>query len=228
MPAETTTLTCPSCGAKVKTDDFNQRLVCEYCGNEHLIHRSEQPILRPEIAQPANVFIENDTQSVRLVQRWFSWKYIPMALFALVWDAFLFFWYSTVFRMGAPTMMAVFPLVHVGVGIWITYTTIAGFINSTILEVNNEEISVWFYPLPWMGEKKVKTRLIKQFFCKDKYVRNKNGGNIQYELWVMFADNQQMKLVGNLDSPDIAIFFEQQMERWLHIADRPVAGEIKG
>jgi hypothetical protein len=38
--------------------------------------------------------------------------------------------------------------------------------------------------------------------------------------------NQQMKLVGGLDNPDIAVFFEQQLERWLKIEDRPVAGEI--
>jgi len=32
--------------------------------------------------------------------------------------------------------------------------------------------------------------------------------------------------IQELDNPDTAIFFEQQLERWLKITDRPVSGEI--
>jgi len=36
----------------------------------------------------------------------------------------------------------------------------------------------------------------------------------------------QVKLLGGLDDSNTAIFLEQQLERWLKIEDRPVAGEI--
>jgi hypothetical protein len=226
MSRDFTTLTCPSCGAKAKADPFTERLVCEYCGNEHILRVENRPALRPEIQQPANVWVENDRQVARLIQRWFSLKYIPMAFFAIVWDSFLFFWYSTAFSTGAPWIMVVFPLAHVAVGIGITYSTIAGFINRTVLEVSRDEIGVWFEPLPWLGEKTLKTKEVKQFYCKEKVVQSKNGVQTQYELHVVTASNQQVKLLGNLDNPETALFFEQQLERWLKIADRPVSGEM--
>jgi DNA-directed RNA polymerase subunit RPC12/RpoP len=226
MPSDFTTLTCPSCGAKTRLDNFTERLVCEYCGNEHILGAEKRPALRPEIPQPANVLVENDRQVARLIQRWFSLKYIPMAFFAIAWDSFLFFWYSMAFGSGMPWIMAVFPLLHVAVGIGVTYSTIAGFINRTVLEVSRDEIGVWFEPLPWLGEKTLKTREVKQFYCKEKVVHSKNGTQTQYELYAVTASNQQVKLLGNLENPDAALFFEQQLERWLKIADRPVAGEI--
>jgi hypothetical protein len=85
---------------------------------------------------------------------------------------------------------------------------------------------VWFEPLPWLGEKTLKTRDVKQFYCKEKVVHSKNGTHTQYELYSVTAGNQQVKLLGNLENPDTALFFEQQLERWLKIADRPVVGEI--
>jgi len=220
------TLTCPSCGAKTRTDAFNGRLVCEYCGNEHLLQPEKRPVLRPEMLQPANVLVENEGKSARIFQRWFSFKYIPMAFFAFAWDAFLFFWYSTAVGQGAPLIMILFPIAHVAVGVGITYSTLAGFINRTVLEVTRDEIAVWFEPLPWLGEKAIKTKEVRQFFCKDKYVRTKNGGHTQYELYAITANNQQVKLIGNLENPDVALFFEQQLERWLRIENRPVAGEM--
>lgn len=221
------TMTCPSCGAQTRIDAFAEKLTCEYCGNQHILRSESRPALRPEVPQPANVLVENDRGTARLIQRWFSLKFIPLAFFAFVWDAFLIFWYGTAVNAGMPWIMIVFPIAHVAVGVGITYYTVAGFINRTVLEVTRDEVSVWFEPLPWPGEKKFRTSEIKQFFCKDKFVRSKNGGTMQYELYVVNQANQQVKLLGGLDNPDVALFFEQQLERWLRITDRPVAGEME-
>jgi hypothetical protein len=226
MQPDVTTLTCPSCGARVHADVFTERLVCAYCGNEHILKPESLPVMRPEIPQPANVLIENDRKNARIIQRWFSLKYIPMAFFALAWDSFLLFWYGTALSNGAPWIMIVFPIAHVAVGIGITYSTLAGFINRTVLEVTREEIAVWFEPLPWLGEKTLKTKDLKQFYCKEKITHTKNGTQSKYELHAITTANQQVKLLGDLDNPDVALFFEQQLERWLRIADRPVAGEL--
>ena len=228
MQPDFTTLTCPSCGAMTRTDAITNRLVCEYCGNEHIVRVEPLSVVKPEIPQPGNVLVENDPQVARLVQRWFSLKYIPMAIFAVVWDGFLFFWYSLALGSGAPLMMILFPVLHVAVGIWITYSTAAGFINRTVLEVSRDEVAVWFEPLPWIGEKTLKTKELKQFFCKEKIVHSKNGASTNYELYAVTTGNQQVKLLGNLDNPDTAMFFEQQLERWLKIDDRPVSGEMSG
>jgi hypothetical protein len=226
MKSEITTFMCPTCGAKVRIDTFGEHAVCEYCGNEHTLNPEKLPPLRPEVARPSEVTIQNDSRSARVIQRWFSFKYIPIAFFAFAWDAFLIFWYSAALAKGAPWIMVVFPIAHVAVGVGLTYYVLAGFVNRTILEVTPENISVHFEPLPWIGEKKLRTVDLKQLYCKEKIVRSKNGASTQYQLCAITAENTQVKLLDGLDNPDTAIFFEQQLECWLKITDRAVSGEI--
>jgi hypothetical protein len=38
-------------------------------------------------------------------------------------------------------------------------------------------------------------------------------------------DDKEVQLIANLDSPDVAKYFEQQIETWLKITDQPVVGE---
>ena len=127
---------------------------------------------------------------------------------------------------GAPWIFIVFPILHVAAGAAITYTAIAGFLNRTILELTPQYISVRFEPLPWIGAQQLKTEEIKQLYCKEKTKRSKNGTYSRYELFAVTAANKGVKLVGGLENPDTALFFEQQLERWMRIADHPVEGEL--
>jgi ribosomal protein S27AE len=227
------TLSCPSCGAKVRLSDDAGRLHCDHCGNDHILQMNfipvapaQKPALRPRIPVPQEMQIQQDGTASRIVQRWFSWKYVPMAFFAVVWDGFLFFWYSMALGNGAPLMFILFPLGHLAVGAWITYTTLAGFVNRTTIELNQGELSIWFEPLPWPGEKTLKAGEIKQLFCKEHTRRTKNGTATSYHLYAVTRDDHQLKLLTNLDSPDAAQFLEQQLESWMRIQDQPVVGEL--
>jgi hypothetical protein len=44
-------LTCPSCGAKLKITDQVHLLMCASCGNEHMVHRDGGAIYLAPIAQ---------------------------------------------------------------------------------------------------------------------------------------------------------------------------------
>jgi DNA-directed RNA polymerase subunit RPC12/RpoP len=228
------TLTCPSCGANVTVIENTNRYRCEYCGNEHLVRNPAmvQPVaqstpIRPKVPIPPSVWVKREGQSARIVKRWFSLKYIPMAFFCVAWDAFLFFWYSMALGTHAPWIFVVFPIAHLAVGVGLSYSTLAGFLNRTFLEVTKDEVAVWFEPLPWMGEKTIKTRDLKQLYCKEKVTRGKNSDTYTYELFAVTTDDRQVNLLSNLESPDIALFFEQQIETWLRIQDQPVVGEIR-
>lgn len=237
MPhAEIVTLTCPSCGARVNIPDGSNRFTCGYCGNEHMIQIQVQAVpaaaaaaapIRPRVGTPSSVQVIRDSQSVRIVQRWFSAKYISMAFFAFFWDAFLIFWYGIALSAHAPFIFVIFPVIHVMVGIGVTYSTIAGFVNRTTLELDSELLTIRFDPMPWLGEKRIKTRDIKQLYCKEEARNSKNGTSISYQLHAVTQDNNLVKLLDDVESPDVAIFFEQQLETWLHITDKPVIGELQ-
>jgi DNA-directed RNA polymerase subunit RPC12/RpoP len=224
-------LVCPACGAQIRADQKEHRYICEYCGTEHLARTGKQrePELRERapVEKPTGVQVHRDGQSARIVRRWFSLKYVPMAFFCVAWDAFLCFWYSMAFsQANVPWIMVVFPIAHLAVGVGLSYATLAGFVNRTVLEVEREEISLWHEPLPWTGQKDLKTADVKQFYTTEKYKPSKNGGHYAYDLHVILKDGTSTKLLSDQDDPQVALFFEQQLEQWLRIEDAPVRGEL--
>lgn len=232
-----TPLTCPSCGAVMPVEEGSSRACCEYCRTIHSVNPNISSIasvqkIRPKIPLPSSVRVEKDGEVYRLIKRWFSAKYIAMLLFVIPWDAFLCFWYSIFFSAGGaidrpPWIFFVFPLGHLAIGIGLTYTVLTGFFNRTVIELTHDELSVWFEPLPWWGEKTYSTKDIKQIFCKEKITTGKNDSTtVQYDLYVVTANLTQQLLLRDIESPEIALFFEQQLEQWMKIADQPVAGEM--
>lgn len=224
------TLTCPSCGARIQITEDSTRYRCEYCGNDHILDGVAAALpsaIRPTVPIPDVVKIEKDGNSARIVQRWFSLKYIPLAFFCVAWDSFLCFWYSMVIKGNAPWIFIVFPIAHLAVGVGLTYSTLCGFINRTVVEVTRDELSVWFEPLPWLGEKTVKTADLKQLYCKEKTTSSDNGVKHSYKLMAVTQAGREMEIIGNLDSPYVATFFEQQIEIWLKITNQAVVGEYK-
>ena len=198
-------LNCPSCGASITVTEDAARFKCEYCGTEHLLRDpavlavQARSALRPRVPVPPSVTIHREGQAARIVQRWFSLKYVPLAFFCVAWDSFLIFWYSMAFSGNAPWIMIVFPIAHLAVGIGLTYSTLAGFFNRTTLEVTRDEMSIFFDPLPWGGEKTIKTADLKQLFCKEMVTRGEHGNTYKYELYAVQKDNRQVKLLSNLE-----------------------------
>jgi hypothetical protein len=183
---------------------------------------------RSPAPRPREVTLEKQGQSLKLSWRWFSPKYIGLAIFAVVWDAFLCFWYSIAFSgNGMPWIMIVFPLGHVAVGLGISYSVLAGFLNKTTLRIEKARFSVHHDPVPWLGEVNVPVSELEQLYCKEKHTSSKNGSSLSYQLCAVLKDGRKLDLVSGLDSPDVALFVEQQIEDWLQIEDRGVSGEMK-
>src|SRR5262245_34370871 len=66
-------------------------------------------------------------REVTIEWRWFRpAQHLFALLFAVCWDAFLVFWYTTAAVSGGPWLVFVFPLIHVAVGVGITYGALSG------------------------------------------------------------------------------------------------------
>jgi len=235
------TLQCPSCGGRSRFSAGSSRFICDYCGNEHLFYlpngsavaaypgepaakKSAAPLLAP---RPRQVSVERTPQGLRFSWRWFSPKYIGMAIFCVAWDAFLCFWYSM--ALGAPNVpwiMIVFPIGHLAVGVGMTYAPLAGFLNRTTVALEHASLTVRHDPAPWPGESNAPLHDLQQLYCSEKRHSSKNGASYSYQLCAVLQDGREIKLVSGLESPEIARFLEQEIEHSLHIEDRPVPGEI--
>lgn len=127
-------------------------------------------------------------------------------------------------RANASIEMLLGPIVHVIVGIALTYGLFAGLLNRTEITFDRQQLSVWHGPLPWWGNRSLPLGEIRQLYTKESNV--KKNRRPTYHLFYAGRDGRSKKLLSGLDSPDIALFIEQQLEAWLNIPDQSVPGEI--
>jgi hypothetical protein len=231
--SDTITLVCPSCGGKTSFKHDINRVICQYCGNEHVFQLDQPTALkpmewfraRPRQPQPRNVRLRKEGRSLELTWRWFSVKYVPLAFFCIAWDSFLIFWYGMAFSSNAPWIFKVFPIAHLAVGVGLTYATLAGFLNTTSVRLNEREFTVQHDPVPWGGEVRQPIGDVKQLYCRLKEPKTSES-SASYELAAVLKNGREINLLPNLDSPDIGLFMEQQIESWLRISDAPVGNEL--
>ena len=179
------------------------------------------------VAMPENYTLSVEGRDLVLVRRWFAWRHIFILFFCIAWDSFLVTWYTAAFRPHAPLILKLFPLPHLVIGVIITYSTLAGLLNSTKVTLNTGGLSIKHYPLPWLGDKVLQRRELSQLFCEEKRDYNRHGPQYSYTLSAVMPGGKKLKLISGMDEPEDALFVEQKIEGFLGIADRPVAGEMR-
>ncbi len=188
---------------------------------------AQSPLPRPWITQPGTVTLRQETGRLILKRRWRTWKVAPLAFFCVFWDGFLCFWYSILLvNPSEPAViMMLFPLLHVAAGIFLTYTLLANLFNHTTIQVDLERFIVQHDPVPWPGEIKIPVRNLKQLYCKEKVSHGRRTTSVTYTLAAVLSDGTEKNLLSGLESPAVAGFIEQSVEKWLNIADQRVTGE---
>lgn len=202
-------------------------------------------VVRPPAPRPEGITVVEDVpppeveagyrtapaRGGRLVMRrsWYSHGLLFLAVFCLFWDGFLVNWYRIV--LGADTgpglLFFVFPLIHVAVGVGLTYRTLAGFLNKTWITVTADEVTVRHGPLPWFGNLALSSADIQQLYCEQSVSRGKNGTGASYRLSAVLRDGRSLDLLRSLSSAAEARYLEQRIEERLGIEDAPVAGELQ-
>lgn len=228
-------LNCPHCSREIQAGNINVQTGIAKCGDCNAVFgfADKVPGANPyggskrTVEMPKGYSVNQLGTGMEIIRRWLSPKYVVMLFFCVFWDGFLVFWYFMAFREGGPLVAKLFPLIHVGVGVFLTYTVIAGFLNRTRITVNMAELEIKHYPLPWPGNRIVPRHELEQLFCEEKISRGKNGVSYAYVLSAVMRDGSRVKLVSGLDKPENALFLEQQIEGYLGISDRPVAGEMR-
>lgn len=229
-------LTCPNCSATIPAEDVHLERVLAKCARCDAVFsfadrfpeaaRAAGTTKRPQLHAPARVEVRDLGADKALVVRWFRPAAIFLAFFTVFWNAFLLFWYGVVLSQGAPLVMALFPLLHVAVGLFLAYLTAALFVNSTRIVLTRRSLSVRHGPLPWPGNKALEGEALDQLFTREQVHHGKNGTQLSYDLVARSADGVEVVLVRRLEQPEEGLFLEQTLERWMGIEDRPVATEL--
>ena len=186
---------------------------------------------RMDLGLPDKLELLHEGSSIVIVRQWFGWQVLLATAFAVFWNFFLVMWYSMTFAFGSGfggmfAFAALFPLIHVAVGVGITYGALAGWINQTRIKVDQGKLSVRHGPLPWLGNKDLDGSDLKQLYSKEKVSRGRNSTTTTYEVHVLTANGKNIKLLGGLETSEQALYIEQEIERYFRIEDTPVRGQL--
>lgn len=104
-----------------------------------------------------------------LAWRWYRPAVLLQAAFSVFWCGFLAVWYALALSAPSPWGIALwFPLGHVGVGVFLAYTSAAGILNRTTLRMDGEAIEVRHDPVPMGRPIRLETRAIEGVFVRRK------------------------------------------------------------
>ena len=234
-------LRCRRCGAAIEARDVLEELAiakCRFCstvmdlsardGRVELPQQAPPPARRPAVPVPERFKVEQQGSTLSIEWSWFTFATVFLLVFCFFWDGFLAFWYlGAASADEAPVFVYLFPLIHVAVGVGLTWTALAGLLNHTRLEVERGVMRVHHGPLPWPGNRELQVGEIDQFFCDESVHRGKNSTTYTYNLHVILkSGGQRLKLIGRLEKPEQALFLEHRLETFLGIVDVPISGEL--
>jgi len=170
--------------------------------------------------------IDKQGDTLKISYKWFSPVAFFLVFFCIVWDGFLVVW----FAVDTPISFKMFAIMHVAVGVGLTYYTVCLFVNSSFISVDKQKLSIRFAPLPWVGNKTLEARDIEQMFVQEKVSHGKNGVSRSYHLNALMKNGGKVKLIGSaaMNSVEDTKFLEHKIESFLGIRDRQIAGEYLG
>lgn len=233
-------LTCEVCHAPLRSEDVRLDLAvakCHACNAVYdlsgrkarglTVAPPEKPkLVRAKAPLPTRFHIEDGDGTTHITWRWFTPTHLFMLLFCIVWDGFLVVWYGIALTANAPLVMSLFPLIHVAVGVGLTYSTLTGLLNRTTIEVSRNRLTIRHGPLPWVGNRSVGGREFTQLYGEETSKTNKGSTTYSYNLLALDREGRKVKLLGGLTEKDQVLYLEQTLERRLGIEDAPVDGEI--
>ncbi len=234
-------LVCPSCNADVPAGNINMEQMVAVCPVCDMVFNfdslaAEYP-KKKKRARPARLprgFTLKDTPTgVEISWRWFSPSVFFLTFFVIAWDAFLVFWYSMVgsFSIGGMgAIFVLFPLVHVAIGVSLTYHVLSVWLNRTVIDLSPDRVQVRTFPVPhpWHTVS-LDCHDIEQVYVKQDANHFSPTSRYQttYQVVARRYGGFEDTLARNVPRADFAHAVEQEIESFLGIPDADVAGSLR-
>jgi hypothetical protein len=166
---------------------------------------------------PEKIDVIQNGMELTIRRRWLSWTVIPLLIFCIAWDSFLFVWYSSVLQSkDTPLFAVLFPIGHVSVGLGLTYFVIASFLNKTDITISPTQVKVSTYPIPWGFRKVVHREDIMAMRIKHS---SQSNGRLSYGIRYTDRSNREKSLIRGGLNDDQAEFIVHHLRQAFRLRD---------
>lgn len=215
---------CHQCGQEIPAQQINleQRLAtCLKCGT--ILNVANQLVLPettwPDPLLPPGLTLVRQNGELTISRRWFRPYHLGVGLFTLLWNGGLLL-------AAFEASFWIYLLPHGWIGVGCLYYVLTGLLNSTVITVNKQKLSIIHQPLPTLNNKVVESASIRQLYAKERQHQGKNKVTYSYEIHAVNDKGQDNTLIKGLDAPVHALYLEEELERVLGIADKQMLGEL--
>jgi hypothetical protein len=183
-----------------------------------------------DVPIPQKFVVDRRGDSLSVSWRWYrAAQHLPLFAFCIAWDAFLVYWYFAPEPGEVGWLHYVFPIAHVSVGLFLSYTVLAGLFNRTIVSASRGALKIQHTGLPWPGNRELPRDSVRQLYVKEERRRAKRRSNddvVTYDLCALLESQREVELLDGLEELGHARYLERVFEQHLGIKDRTVPDEV--
>lgn len=229
-------LVCPRCRATlperfVRRD--KRRAVCPSCEHRFAIDtqlvapRRVSTGRRRRIAPPAGVSSDSSAAGLTLTWHWPRWRATAPLIFLVFFGGLLTFYSVLPWKTTTVELIIVLTMFACAT-LFLLWIFLAYRLNRTVVTIRDGQLCVSHGPIPWPGRRDLPAQTIRQLYSAmyHDHALRRGDGYTSYRLRAVLANGAELLLVHNLTAPEQALYFEQEIERYLEIEDQPVPGEL--
>ncbi|MCI4666565.1 MAG: hypothetical protein MRZ79_00285 [Bacteroidia bacterium] len=180
----------------------------------------------PIVPTPSGFKVIRQNGSLVMIRRWWKIHYLLLTFFTIAWDSFIIFIYRQAFKGGNPDWgMALGAIFHLMVAVFLTYYTLAGFINKTIIVIGQASLSITHDPLWWPGSRSYSSQNFHKVFVKTEENRRWDSEREEYEFYTSHSlrmrdkEGKERILIEGFDDLQDAIFLEDMIRKELKLSE---------
>ena len=181
-----------------------------------------------ELELPKRMELINHGTHIEIVRKWLNPVYILCTIFAIIWclgfSTYISYWSQTpleVWLVDTDNQFFYLP------GTVLTFLSIVGWLSRTHIAVSPAKISIRHRPIPmWRSNVDIDASNLKQLYSKETKVYYGRRPTSYYGVYAITNDGGNKLVLGRLESEEQALYIEQQIEKYLHIKDVSMKGEL--
>lgn len=190
-----------------------------------LLPRFKLPPLGQE--PPIRYYTRGDL--LRIERPWYTPLHLAFFVFSLLWNAVGFFFFAYFNNPLVPKFVLALPALSLFFGGGMTYFSLAGLLNQTIVRLNSRGVLLKHRPLLCRASSRYLVAELNQFFVVEKSLgRWAWPYDKLYDLMVLQEDGHCERFMGNFTTAAAAREVERSIEDFLRIRNRPMEGEFQG
>ncbi len=176
---------------------------------------------------PAKIEITRNFDHLQIVWKWLGLKFYVITPFAILLDVSLLFWSVLAFLFYDHLITLLFLSLHAAASLGVTYYTLAGYLNKTVIDVDVNFLTIKHVPLPFGNHKKIPSKALEQLYCtKRGYPQAGKNFYPTCDVYAITNEPLTIQLLSDMDGVEQALFVEHEIEKFLNIEDRPVKGAL--